>query len=195
MHFVGRNEHLKSFIHSFMSEQLDTRNQPWLRSITRDNPYSICFVCLGNICRSPTAEGVLQHQVNQEGLSAYFFIDSAGTGSWHEGEPANSKSRDVARRHGVELHSRARRFTASDLSRFDLIMTMDRSNFDNVLSLDSDGQHRYKVLMLREFDDEPASEEVPDPYYGGAQGFELVYDVVERSCRNLLEHLRPFIHQ
>jgi len=159
------------------------------RSITADNPCKICFVCLGNICRSPTAEGVFQHLVNQRNLENYFYADSAGTSAYHIGEPANSKSRQVALNHGVELNSRARKFEEGDLNYFDLILAMDHENLANIKVLAGKSEPDADVMLLRDFDPIPDSNEVPDPYYGGMDGFEKVYRIVERSCKALLDKL------
>lgn len=161
--------------------------------ITKENPYKLCFVCLGNICRSPTAEGVFQHLVNERGLEPYFEIDSAGTSAYHVGESANSKSRQTANRHGVKLHSKARRFEAFDLGYFDLILAMDNENLTNIRALDPASEFDEKIMLLRKFDDTPDDHQVPDPYYGGLQGFENVFNVVERSCQNLLDELEQHI--
>lgn len=166
-----------------------------LREVTASKPLKISFVCLGNICRSPTAEGVFQHLVNKEGLSDYFEIDSAGTGAWHVGEPANSKSRMTAEKHGISLDSTARKFEPSDLEQFDLILAMDRQNFHDLESMDPNRQHRDKFFLLREFDPIPDNKEVPDPYYGGLHGFELVFEIVMRSCEALLNQVKPHIRQ
>jgi protein-tyrosine phosphatase len=159
------------------------------RPITTENPYRICFVCLGNICRSPTAEGVFQHLVNEAGLSSYFEIDSAGTGAWHVGNPANSKSQAMANQHGVKLHSRARQVAHSDFGYFDLLVAMDNSNFRDLRAMATSSEHD-KIILLRDFDEEPGDGQVPDPYYGGMDGFKLVYNIVYRSCANLLTTLR-----
>ncbi len=161
--------------------------------ITVENPLKVCFVCLGNICRSPTAEGVFQHLVNREGLSAFFEIDSAGTGAWHVGEPANSKSRNVAEQNGITLKSKARIFEYSDLEYYDLIIAMDSDNLHNLHRLDRQKKYNNKILLLREFDPVSGDKEVPDPYYGGIYGFELVFDIVMRSCEVLIEQIRPYI--
>jgi protein-tyrosine phosphatase len=116
--------------------------------ITKENPFKIVFVCLGNICRSPTAEGIFQHLVNERGLQPYFFIDSAGTSAYHIGEPANSKSRQIAEKHGVKLQSRARRFEAGDLDEFDLILAMDSENYENLQRLDRNGSFNRKIRMM-----------------------------------------------
>lgn len=165
------------------------------RTITKENPYKICFVCLGNICRSPTAEGIFQHLVNERGLQPYFYIDSAGTSAYHIGEPANSKSRDVAHKHGVELRSRARRFTVADLEEFDMILAMDHENLHNIRQLDSRKQYSGKIKLMRNFDPEPGDGAVPDPYYGGMDGFQHVFDVVKRSCESLLDELEKNIQK
>lgn len=163
---------------------------PPLRPITRKDPYKMVFVCLGNICRSPTAEGVMQHLVNEAGFGSYFEIDSAGTAAYHTGEPANSKSRAIAEKHGVQLLGRARKFKSFDLDHFDLILVMDHENHDNVLRLCRTDEQREKVQMLRDYDPQPGDGQVPDPYYGGLDGFEKVFQIVKRSCEQLLFKLK-----
>ena len=163
-----------------------------VREITKENPYKIVFVCLGNICRSPTGEGIMQHLVNEQGFQSYFFIDSAGTSAWHSGEPANSKSRQVAKSHGVDLLSRARQVVASDLDEFDLIIAMDKNNWSDIRSLNPK-HNGDNIFLMRDFDSKPENGNVPDPYYGGLGGFENVFQIVKRSCENLLEILKPHI--
>jgi protein-tyrosine phosphatase len=163
------------------------------RKITKDNPYSMLFVCLGNICRSPTAEGIMQHMVKERGYGDYFYIDSAGTAAYHIGEAANSKSQATANKYGVQLHSRGRQFVEDDFSSFDLILAMDIENFKNIRKLDRGNDHTQKVFMMRSFDPQPGDLNVPDPYYGGMDGFELVFQVLQRSCDNLLNKLTPHI--
>lgn len=166
------------------------------KSITKDAPFKICFVCLGNICRSPTAEGIFQRIVNEAGLGDYFEIDSAGTSAWHLGEPANSKSRLIAEKYGTKLLSRARRFEAADLNYFDLVIAMDYENRDELKALDEAGDRHTRITTLRKFDPEPEDGEVPDPYFGGINGFENVYEIIKRSCESLLEQLKPSVkHQ
>lgn len=160
------------------------------RAITKDKPYRINFVCLGNICRSPTAEGVFQHLVIEDGLEEYFEIDSAGTGSWHVGNPANSKSQDVANQHGIKLLSRARQAVPSDLEYFDLIVAMDHSNAGDLQGMAIKDEHVEKIVLLRDFDTDPGDGAVPDPYYGGLDGFKNVFDIIYRSCRALLDNLK-----
>ncbi len=172
---------------------MQTQHKLSLREITTNDPFRICFVCLGNICRSPTGEGVFQHLVDREGFSAFFEIDSAGTGAYHVGEPANSKSRNIAEKHGVQLHSRARKFEYSDFAYFDLVLAMDQDNLNDLKLLDRNQKYHDKLFLLRNFDPSPGDGEVPDPYYGGINGFELVFDIVMRSSEELLEQIRPFI--
>lgn len=155
--------------------------------ITSERPFRLCFVCLGNICRSPTAEGVFRHMIGQRRLESYFHIDSAGTADYHIGELPNSKSRMIAKSHGVELISRGRQLEAMDLEYFDLIVPMDRYNLEDVKLLDPEQIYRHKIILLRRFDPSPDSEDVPDPYYDELHGFERVYNIIERSCRNLLD--------
>jgi protein-tyrosine phosphatase len=164
-----------------------------IRTITTEEPLSVCFVCLGNICRSPTAEGVFQHLVNKNGFSSLLEVDSAGTAAYHVGEPANSKSRLIAEQNGVTLNSKARKFEYPDLEYFDLVIAMDKENHRDLLRLDRKGQFRDKIFLLRDFDPVPGDGEVPDPYYGGLNGFELVYEIVLRSCESLLDTVRPHL--
>ena len=151
---------------------------------------SVLFVCLGNICRSPLAEGVFQHLVQQEGLEDRFEIDSAGTGAWHVGEPPDGRASMIARDHGISLDSRARQVEAEDFERFDLILAMDRSNLHELQRMVDLSGADVKVHLLREYDPEGDGDEVPDPYYGGSGGFEHVYKMVRRSCEALLEDIR-----
>ncbi len=160
--------------------------------ITKQRPYRVLFVCLGNICRSPTAEGLFQHQVNQSGLSAYFEIDSAGTSAWHEGEPANSKSRMTAERHGVALLSRSRPVRYSDFDYFDLILAMDGQNLMDLQALTQQEEHHRKIKLMRAYDPEGKGD-VPDPYYDSMDGFEKVFHLLDRSCQTLLEELKPMV--
>ena len=154
-------------------------------------PIRICFVCLGNICRSPTAEGIMLQLVEQAGLSGRFEIDSAGTGDYHVGERADPRSRAEARRHGVELPSRARKFVAADLERFDYVIAMDRQNRANLARLAVGDAQLAKIHLLRAFDPASAPDaEVPDPYHGGDQGFARVFDICHAGCTGLLQHLR-----
>lgn len=161
--------------------------------ITRDDPYKICFVCLGNICRSPTAEGVFRHLVEERDLQGYFEIDSAGTSAWHEGEPANIHSRETASRYGITLSSKARRFKSRDLDYYDLILVMDEENLSDVRQLTSEDDHETKIRLFREFDPKPGDKQVPDPYAGGKEGFEHVFEIVRRTSVELLDQLEARI--
>lgn len=165
------------------------------REITLDKPFKLCFVCLGNICRSPTAQGVMQHLVNERSLEACFEIDSAGTSAYHSGESANIHSQDVANQHGVKLHSKSRRLETFDLKYFDLVVAMDLSNEANISELDHRNAYDQKIKLLREYDPESDEIEVPDPYSGGRQGFENVFEIVRRSCANLLDNLESNVKQ
>ncbi|MFV1882953.1 MAG: low molecular weight protein-tyrosine-phosphatase [Balneola sp.] len=163
------------------------------REITKGNPYRLVFVCLGNICRSPTAEGIFIYKVKEAGLQSYFYIDSAGTAAYHTGEGADRRSQETANVHGVHLPSIARRFEYADLEEFDLILAMDSSNLTNINQLDRRERFTDKVKLLREFDPKPGNKEVPDPYYGGQRGFENVFEMVDRSCQAILDELKPLI--
>ncbi|QQR91508.1 MAG: low molecular weight phosphotyrosine protein phosphatase [Myxococcales bacterium] len=151
----------------------------------------LCFVCLGNICRSPTAEGIMQHLVNEAGLAQSIAIDSAGTSAYHAGESADERSRQTAAEHDVIIDQVSRQFHPHDLDRFDLILAMDQSNLDNLLRLATNDEQRKKIHRLREFDPHAKGElDVPDPYYGGSNGFEKVFQMCFRSCEVLLEKIR-----
>jgi|RhiMethySRZTD1v2_1073278.scaffolds.fasta_scaffold2623375_1 protein-tyrosine phosphatase len=150
----------------------------------------ICFVCLGNICRSPTAEGVMLQLVREAGLSSRIEIDSAGTGAWHGGERADPRSRAEAKSRGVDLPSIARQFTAGDFDAFDYVIAMDRKNRVDLTRLAAGAAHERKVRLLRSFDAGADGPDVPDPYYGGDNGFARVFDICMAGCRGLLAHLR-----
>jgi protein-tyrosine phosphatase len=151
----------------------------------------VLFVCMGNICRSPLAEGVFADLAAREGVSDRFDIDSAGTGGWHQGERADPRSREVAKRKlGLQLSSRARQIEpATDWARFAHVIVMDEDNRSGVLEA---GASPAQVRLLREFDPEARSGRtpgVPDPYYGGPEGFDLMADMILRSCERLLDQL------
>jgi protein-tyrosine phosphatase len=153
----------------------------------------ILFVCMGNICRSPTAEAVMRRLVREEGLEHVFEIDSAGTGSWHTGDAPDRRATEAARARGVTLEGAARQVRPRDFEHYDLLLAMDRENLRELRTFSADGDAEGKARLLREFD--PASVgapdlDVPDPYYGGPQGFETVLDQVEAACKGLLDALR-----
>ncbi|HET7501295.1 MAG TPA: low molecular weight protein-tyrosine-phosphatase [Kofleriaceae bacterium] len=150
----------------------------------------ICFVCLGNICRSPTAEAVMQRLVDEAGLADRVTLDSAGTGDWHVGERADPRSRSAAARRGIAITHRARQFVAADLERFDVVIAMDRDNLAAIRRM-LGRRDRPAAHLLRAFDDTaPDGAEIPDPYAGGPEGFDHVLDLCERACRGLVEHVR-----
>ena len=150
---------------------------------------SILFVCMGNICRSPTAEGVFRHHVSAAGLDARIEVDSAGTHAYHVGEPPDRRARAAAERRSISLADiRARRVHPDDFERFSYIIAMDQDNLA-MLKEQSELAHREKLRLFLEFSSGPETE-VPDPYYGGATGFERVLDLVEDASRGLLNELR-----
>jgi len=150
---------------------------------------SVLFVCMGNICRSPTAEGVFRRHVVEAGLDDLFEIDSAGTHAYHVGEPPDRRAQEAATRRGFSLADiRARRVAAGDFERFHLIIAMDEDNLV-MLHEQADATYREKIRLFLEFGSGPETE-VPDPYYGGATGFERVLDLVEDASRGLLEKLK-----
>ena len=145
-------------------------------------------MCMGNICRSPTAEGVFRHFVNEAGLDAQIQIDSAGTHAYHSGEPADRRARAAAERRGMSLDGiQARRVSRSDFEQFDHILAMDEDNLARLQS-EAPAEHAHKVRLFLEFSSSSETE-VPDPYYGGTAGFERVLDLVEDASRGLLETL------
>jgi protein-tyrosine phosphatase len=148
----------------------------------------VLFVCLGNICRSPLAEGVFLHLVQEAGLADRFEVESAGTGDWHVGERPDPRATAVARRHGVELPSRARQVTRDDLDSFDHVLAMDRENLRELERL-ARPDARAEIRLLRAHDPVRDGDDVPDPYYGGPSGFDQVYEMVHRSCSALLAEL------
>lgn len=156
-----------------------------------EKPLKILFVCLGNIVRSPLAENMFRKMANDAGLGDEYIIDSAGTGSWHIGEAPDSRMVRVAANHGLNYSGRARQVTRQDLDEFDYLIAMDRDNRAVLYGMAQTGEQQSKIHMLREFDPygKPDSE-VPDPYYGGINGFEKVYLIVERSCSGLLQALQ-----
>jgi protein-tyrosine phosphatase len=154
-------------------------------------PVRVLFVCLGNICRSPTAEAVLRHHVSASGLEEHVEVDSAGTGGWHAGDPPDERARAEAERRGVPLESVARQVHLGDLDHFDYVIAMDSSNLAELTDLAVTAEQLSKLHLLREFDPGAGDDlDVPDPYYGGPSGFADVFDLVDVSCRGLLAHLR-----
>ena len=147
---------------------------------------SVLFICMGNICRSPLAEGLFRHHADQRGVADRFTIDSAGTGGWHSGEPADGRAREVAARHDVPVTSRARQVTRGDLRRFDHLVCMDEDNRETLLEM---GAVEGKLTLLLEHDPTSPIHEVPDPYYGGPEGFETVFRLIDSACAALLDRM------
>ena len=158
--------------------------------MTRANKIKVLFVCMGNICRSPAGEGIFQHYIETQSLQEQFFIDSAGTIAYHVGNRADARMQEAATQRGYQLNSIARKVTCDDLQQFDLVVPMDS---DNLMELEVlAGGAKDHIRLLGSFidgyqgnDDAPS---VPDPYYGGAAGFELVLDMIESACPNILAH-------
>ena len=156
--------------------------------MTDQQNYSVLFVCMGNICRSPTAEGVFRHHAKEAGLLESLEIDSAGTHAYHVGEPPDRRSSAAAERRGISLSGiTARKVASDDFERFDLILAMDEDNH-RLLIQQSDPEHHEKIRLFLDFGKSP-EREVPDPYYGGASGFERVLDLVEDASKGLLERV------
>ncbi|MCY7332410.1 MAG: low molecular weight phosphotyrosine protein phosphatase [Pseudanabaena sp. CAN_BIN31] len=147
----------------------------------------LLFVCLGNICRSPAAENIMNHLIEQEGLSDRFICDSAGTGGWHVGALPDRRMRAAAKERGLDFVGSARQFEAMDLREFDLILAMDKDNYRNILALDPQGKFSDKVKMMCDYCETHTDKEVPDPYYGGADGFNYVIDLLFDACNGLLK--------
>jgi protein-tyrosine phosphatase len=152
--------------------------------------YAVLFVCTGNICRSPTAHGVLALQLERAGLAARVQVDSAGTHGYHRGDPPDERSQDHAARRGYDLSAlRARQVRAEDFDAYDLILAMDGGHLELLIERCPDA-HRHKVQRFTTYCRRLQGHDVPDPYYGGAQDFEQVLDLVEDGCRGLLQHVR-----
>ena len=153
-------------------------------------PIKVLFVCLGNICRSPTAHAIFEQKIHVEGLSNQVIVDSAGTGSWHIGSPPDWRTRETAAKHGYAMdHLRARQVSANDFDSFDYIFAMDKSNLSDLQDLCPDNYQGTLALFLP-FCGVSLMEEVPDPYYGGDGGFERVLSVIERSADKLIDMIK-----
>lgn len=158
-----------------------------------DGPVRLCFVCLGNICRSPTAAGVMLHRARRKGVADRIVVESAGTSDWHIGSPADPRSHAELTRRGVDLSHAARQFTAADFARFDMVLAMDGRNVRDLRRIAPDAVSAGRIHLLRAFDpacDPSDPPPVPDPYYGGEDGFAAVFDMVDAACAGLLDHLR-----
>ncbi|KMP10420.1 protein tyrosine phosphatase [Candidatus Nitromaritima sp. SCGC AAA799-A02] len=156
-----------------------------------DETVEISFVCLGNICRSPLAQGLFQDLVNREALGDQIIVSSAGTSGWHVGDLPDNRMRQTARNKGIQLKNRARQFQKKDFDRFDLVLAMDRSNLSKLEELAPQSLSEDKLMLFRSFDPKADDEmDVPDPYYGGASGFENVFQIVQRTCPPLLDYIK-----
>lgn len=157
-----------------------------IRELAAADKKRVLFVCLGNICRSPAGEGVLKSIVEEKGEADNWLIDSAGTGGWHIGEQPDRRMRVHARQRGIELNHRCRKVTPLDFDEFDLIIPMDSSNEMNLRRMAPSLEASRKIVPMADFiDDSFGYDHVPDPYYEGSEGFELVLDLLENGCRNL----------
>ncbi len=157
---------------------------------------NILFVCLGNICRSPSAEGVLKYLIQKEGLEDKIFVDSAGTIGYHIGESADPRMRMHASRRNYKLDSVARKFNPhKDFEKFDYIVAMDNENYETLLGMAHTHQYRVKIHKMAEYAVDIPIEEIPDPYYGGPDKFEYVLDIIEDTCKGLLDRLKDELKQ
>ena len=156
--------------------------------MANSNTFNINFVCLGNICRSPLAQGVFTHLVEKEGLTDKITTASAGTGNWHVGSPPDERMSATAKRNGIQLNNRAKQFQSADFKQFDLVLAMDRANFDDLQNLRRSSSENDQLKLFRSFDPEANGDfDVPDPYYGGAGGFDEVFNIVRRTCPIILK--------
>jgi protein-tyrosine phosphatase len=154
---------------------------------------SVCFVSLGNICRSPMAEGILTKLVTDVGLRGRIRIDSVGTGAWHKGERADKRARDLAVERGYELNSVCRQITPPDFVTHDLLIAMDQTTIRELMESAPDAKAKLKIKLLRDYDLRAAKGlEVQDPYYGTAEDFRRAFDIIEAACTGLLAHLRSY---
>ena len=151
---------------------------------------SLLFVCLGNICRSPAAEGIMQHLVDEAGLTNRFIIDSAGIGGWHVGDLPDKRMRRCGKTFGYDFCSRARQIQADDFKHFDYIIVMDSDNYRQASSMASSDTEKAKIRMMADYaTHHPAYKYIPDPYYGNEKDFELVIELLEDACQGLLQQL------
>ncbi len=151
---------------------------------------NVLFVCLGNICRSPSGEGVFRALVKEDGLEQDFFIDSAGTSAYHAGDGADNRMKRHASRRNIQLTSLSRQLVRKDFEKFDIILAMDGNNYEEILSLDRKSEYRNKISMMTDYSTLYKNWDVPDPYYGGEAGFEEVLNILEESCRGLLAAIK-----
>jgi protein-tyrosine phosphatase len=154
-------------------------------------PLRVLFVCLGNICRSPSAENIMNHLIQQRQLSDQVVCDSAGTASYHVGRSPDRRMAAAAQAYAITLTGRARQFEPADFERFDWILAMDRQNYRDITALDPTGRYTDKVRMMCDYCRTYPDQEVPDPYYGGAEGFTYVIDLLMDACNGFLDQEVP----
>ncbi len=152
-------------------------------------PYKLLFVCLGNICRSPAAENLMNHLLEQANLAGQVVCDSAGTSSYHIGSLPDRRMTAAAQQRGLAMQGCARQFTKADFDQFDLILAMDRENYADICALDRAGIYRDKVYLMCDFCTHHSIKDVPDPYYGGPNGFNQVLDILTDACQGLLKYV------
>ncbi len=155
----------------------------------KSGKHTVLFICLGNICRSPAAEGIMKAIVEERGLSEEFFIDSAGIGNWHVGQLPDSRMRRAAAEHGYKLDSHARQFQKSDFQRFDTIVVMDNENYRAITSMAAGEADKKKVVRMADYlRHHPQYTTIPDPYYGVEEDFHLVIELLEDALQGLLDN-------
>lgn len=152
--------------------------------------HKLLFVCLGNICRSPAAEGIMREKVEKAGLTNKFLIDSAATSSYNLGDPPDTRMTRHSAKREFYLQGKARKVQPADFVNFDLILAMDRNNYRDLTAVAKNTEEKAKIKLMCDFCVSRKETEVPDPYYGGAEGFELVLDILEDACSGLLSHLK-----
>lgn len=158
--------------------------------MSQNNPTKrLLFVCLGNICRSPSAENIMNHLIAEAGLEEQIVCDSAGTSSYHIGSSPDQRMTQAARQRGIAMRGKARQFVPEDFEQFDLILAMDRDNYEQICYLDPTGQYQEKVKLMCDYCRHHTVKEVPDPYYGGLEGFNYVIDLLMDACEGLLKEV------
>jgi len=149
----------------------------------------VLFICLGNICRSPLAEGIFISKVKEKGLEDVIEVDSCGTSKYHIGEQPDPRTRENAEQNGLKLNHQARQFHKEDFRKFDYLIPMDQANLDCISRLDQTDSFGDKITLMRNFDQNDKGADVPDPYFGGEEGFQNVFDILERSTSDLLDFI------